>query len=116
MERTCFQPSSSRGEKELIIIVIIIINITIDLNRLVTHITEADPGGGEKARTRRPPKMGINMMIFLRKIVIFSHEIPQTFSRLAPLGAIILSASSNLKSWIRPCFMNSLLCCEKDSI
>jgi hypothetical protein len=31
-------------------------------------------------------------MIFWRKIVIFSHEIPQTFSRLPPLGAIFLSA------------------------
>jgi hypothetical protein len=31
-------------------------------------------------------------MIFWRKIVFFSHEIPQKFSRLPPLGAIFLSA------------------------
>jgi hypothetical protein len=47
-----------------------------------------------------PPKIGKNM-IFLRKIVIFLHEIPQKFSRLRPLGAIFLSAPPpNLKSWI----------------
>jgi hypothetical protein len=31
----------------------------------------------------RPPKIGKNMICW-RKIVIFSHEIPQTFSRLPP--------------------------------
>ena len=36
----------------------------------------------------RPPKIGKNM-IFWRN---FSHEIPQQFSRLPPLGAIFLSA------------------------
>ena len=50
---------------------------------------------GNKFRARRgpPPKIGKNM-IFLRKILIFLHEIPQKFS-------IILSAPPNLKSWIR---------------
>jgi hypothetical protein len=71
-----------------------------------------------------------NNMIFLRKIVIFhtkypkhfhaslrnwkkydflalnrdfSHEIPQQFSRLPPLGVIFLSSlPPSLKSWIRP--------------
>ena len=45
---------------------------------------------------------------FLRKIVIFSHEIPQKCSWLAPLGAIILSAPPNLKSWIHPCIITFL--------
>jgi hypothetical protein len=48
----------------------------------------ADPGVG---RTRRPPPPKIaKNMIFWRKIVFFSHEIPQIFSRLPPLGAIFL--------------------------
>ena len=45
----------------------------------------ADPGGVHPARA--PPKIGKNM-IFWRKIMIFSHEIPQKFSHLPPLGAI----------------------------
>ena len=53
-----------------------------------------------------PPKIGKNM-IFLRKIMIFLNEIPQNFSRITPLGAIILSAPPNLKSWIRPCEMST---------
>jgi hypothetical protein len=52
-------------------------------------------GGGAR-------RIGKNM-IFLRKIVIFFHEIPQQFSRLPPLGAIFLSVPPNLKSWIPPC-------------
>jgi hypothetical protein len=60
-------------------------------------------GGGGGAPGARPPKIGKKKnfappsaigknMIFCRKIVIFSHEIPQKFSRLPPLGAIFLSA------------------------
>ena len=42
-------------------------------------------GGSRGRRTRRPPPLKLKKnMIFWRKIVIFSHEIPQ-------------------KSWIRPC-------------
>ena len=35
-----------------------------------------------------PPKVGINM-IFWRKIVFFSYEIPPKCSRIPPLGAIL---------------------------
>jgi hypothetical protein len=45
-----------------------------------------DPGGAHPART--PLKLEKNM-IFWRKIVIFSHEIPQKFSRLPPQLEII---------------------------
>jgi hypothetical protein len=38
---------------------------------------------------RAPLKLEKNM-IFWRKIVYFSHEIPQKFSRLPPLGHIFL--------------------------
>jgi hypothetical protein len=64
-------------------------------------VTGADPGGAPA-----PPKIGKDM-IFWRKIV-FSHEIPQQFVCLPPLGAIFLSAPPNLKSWIRPCVINQL--------
>ena len=50
-----------------------------------------------------PPKIG-KKYDFLAQNRDFSHEIPQIFSRLPPLGAIFLSASPpNLKFWIRPC-------------
>jgi hypothetical protein len=40
---------------------------------------------------------------FLAQNRDFSHEIPQQFSRLPPLGTIFLSAPPpDLKSWIRP--------------
>ena len=55
------------------------------LNIVQGRIQGGRGGGG------LPPKIGKNM-IFLRKIVIFLHEIPQKFSRLRPLGAIFLSA------------------------
>ena len=61
--------------------------------------------GGSRGRTRRlppPPKIGKNM-IFWRKIVIFHTKYPKKFSCLPLLGAIFLSATPNLKSWIRPC-------------
>jgi hypothetical protein len=81
-------------------------------------VTGADSGGGGRTRRAPPLKLEKNM-IFWRKIVIFhtkypknvraslrnwkkydflaynhdfSHEIPQKFSRLPPLGAIFLSA------------------------
>ena len=54
----------------------------------VPKIPGADLRGG--ATGARPPKIGKNL-IFWRKIVIFSHEIPQKFSRLPPLGAFFLS-------------------------
>ena len=38
-------------------------------------------GGSRGATSARPPKIGKNIN-FLRKIVIFLHEIPQQFSRL----------------------------------
>ena len=52
--------------------------------------------GGSRGSTRvapppPPPKLE-NNMIFWRKIRDFSHEIPQQFSRIPPLGAIFLSA------------------------
>jgi hypothetical protein len=68
--------------------------LTYVLNR--RYNTGADPGGGvhsTRAPGARPPKIGKNM-IFWRKIVIFSHEIPQKCSRLPPLGAILLSAKT----------------------
>jgi hypothetical protein len=37
-----------------------------------------------------PPKIGKNIIFGVKSC--FSHEIPQKFSRLPPLGAIILSA------------------------
>jgi hypothetical protein len=51
---------------------------------------------------RIPPKIG-KKYDFLAQNRDVSHEIPQKFSRLLPLGAIFLSAPPNLKSWIRPC-------------
>ena len=56
----------------------------------------------------RPPKIGKNM-IFLPKIVIFHTKYQKKISRLVPLGAIILSAPPNLKSWIRPCYLTRIL-------
>ena len=38
-----------------------------------------------------PPLKLEKNMIFWRKIVIFSHGMPQKFSQLPPLGAIFLS-------------------------
>ena len=53
-----------------------------------------------------PSAIGKNM-IFCRK---FSHEIPQNFSRLPPLGAIFLSAPPpNLESWIRPWYYRTCI-------
>jgi hypothetical protein len=79
----------------------------------------ADPGGGVCTRRAPPPPKIEKNMIFYGKIVIFhtkypkyfraslrngkkyyflglnrdfSHEIPQKFSRLSPLGGIFLSA------------------------
>jgi hypothetical protein len=43
------------------------------------------------AETRAPPKIG-KKLIFLASNRDFSHEIPQKFPRLPPLGAIFLSA------------------------
>ena len=51
-----------------------------------TTITAGADSGGEGAPSA-PLKLE-RKMIFLRKIVIFSHEIPPKFSRLPPLGAI----------------------------
>ena len=51
-------------------------------------VSGADPGGAPGAP---PPEIGKNKIFWL-KIVIFSHEIPQIFSLLPPLGAISLSA------------------------
>jgi hypothetical protein len=45
-------------------------------NFCIMKITGADPGGG--GRTRRPPKIGKNM-IFGRKIVIFHTKYPKNF-------------------------------------
>ena len=44
-----------------------------------------------KCILKKCPITGAEKMIFLRKIVIFHTKYPQNFSRLAPLGAIILS-------------------------
>jgi hypothetical protein len=61
-----------------------------------------------------PSAIGKNM-IFWRKIVIFSHEIPQQCSRLPLLGATFLSAPPppNLKSWIRPWTPPHVCACPK---
>ena len=65
----------------------------------------ADP---ERGGTPRVPPLKLERIwwyyFFLRKIVIFSHEIPPKFSRQASLGAVILSVPlPNSKSWICPC-------------
>ena len=51
--------------------------MSTDMNVDNLYYTGADPAGCA------PPKIGENM-IFWHKIVIFSHEIPQNFSRLPP--------------------------------
>ena len=49
-------------------------------------------GGAHPARPPPPPpKIGKNMIFFAQNRD-FSHEIPQKFSRLPPLGAIFLTA------------------------
>jgi hypothetical protein len=53
------------------------------------HRPGADPGGG-RIRREPPPKIGKHVFFGINRD--FSHEIPQTFSRLHPLGAIFLSA------------------------
>ena len=49
-------------------------------------------GGSRGAHPARAPLKLEKNMIFWRKIVYFSHEIPQQFSRLPPLGDIFLKA------------------------
>jgi hypothetical protein len=105
-------------------VLFILLFVTVD--GLQSRGGSSGGGGGPGAR---PPRIGKNM-IFWRKIVIFhtkypknvraslrnwkkydflalnrdfSHEIPQQFSRLPPLGVIFLSSlPPSLKSWIRP--------------
>ena len=95
-----------------------------------------NPYQGRIQGDARRPKIGKNM-IFWHTIVIFhtkylnnfraflrnwkkydflaynrdfSHEIPQQFSPLPPLGAIFFKcAHPNLKSWIRPCILHFML-------
>ena len=55
-------------------------------NRALCSATGADPGG----RTRRAPPLKLEKICFLAYNRDFSHEIPQIFSRLPPLGAIFL--------------------------
>ena len=63
-------------------------------------------GGGEGAHpARAPPKIGKNMIFFLRKIVIFHTKYPNIFRASLCSALFFLSAPPppNLKSWIRPC-------------
>ena len=57
----------------------------------------AGSGGGAPV-ARRPPKIGKNM-IFLALNRDFSHEIPQKFSRLPPLGAIFFNMMKEAITW-----------------
>ena len=74
------------------------------LSNLLIIRAGADPWEG--GRTRRaifpPPSLKLGKKYLFAQNRDFSHEIPQKCSRLATLGAIILSAPPNLKSWIRP--------------
>ena len=54
----------------------------------IVNVLKINAGEGAHP-ARAPPKIGKNM-IFWRKIVIFSHEIPQKCSRLPPLGPILI--------------------------
>ena len=64
----------------------------------------ADPGGGGAHPARAPPKIGKNK-IFWRKIVIFTRNTPTFFAPPSAWRNFFKCAPSNLKSWIRPCYV-----------
>ena len=61
------------------------------INSNVYDVPGADPGGGGRTRRAPPPKIGKKYDFFASNRD-FSHEIPQQFSHLPPLGAIFLNA------------------------
>ena len=60
----------------------------------------ADPGG---ARGALPPKIGKDMIFFLRKIVIFHTKYPKNFRASLHSAQFFKVRPPSLKSWIRPC-------------
>ena len=74
-------------------------NLTLSYYHQINTFVNKGGSRGGGGGTRRAPPLKFEKIRFFGD---FSHEIPQKFSRLPPLGAIFLSAPPNLKSWICP--------------